>query len=135
MRFTACSLVVAVLMAGPALRLAQAEDSKAMYAASARDKFVNFPGLPTCMTGVVLDPSKGSSLILVKTAAGCVIPWHWHTPAKALMVVSGRGKGEMKDGSPVMLHAGDYLSLPSKGCSSVHLRHDLHLLPFERCGL
>jgi len=32
------------------------------------------------------------------------------------MFVSGHGKGEMKDGSaPVMLHPGDYLSLPGKG--------------------
>jgi hypothetical protein len=31
------------------------------------------------------------------------------------MVVSGQGKAEMKDGSPVMLRSGDYLSLPGKG--------------------
>jgi gentisate 1,2-dioxygenase len=54
-------------------------------------------------------------MMLVKAATGCVVPWHWHTPTEQLMVVSGRGKGEMKDGSPVMLRPGDYLSLPGKG--------------------
>jgi quercetin dioxygenase-like cupin family protein len=118
MRFAACSLLLVVLVAGPALRSAQAEDAgKPMYAASASDKFVNLPGLPTCTTAVVLsgDPSKGGSRILVKAAAGCLIPWHWHTPTEVLMFVSGRGKGEMKDASPIMLHSGDYLSLPGKG--------------------
>jgi quercetin dioxygenase-like cupin family protein len=88
-----------------------------MYAASASDKFANVPGLPTCTKSVVLsgDPSKGGSLMLVKVATGCVVPWHWHTPTENLMMVSGRGKGEMKEGSPVMLHPGDYLSLPAKG--------------------
>ena len=118
MRFPAYGLLLVVLVAGPPLRSAQAEDSdKPMYAASASDKFMNVPGLPTCTKSVVLsgDPSKGASLMLIKAATGCVVPWHWHTPAEHLMFVSGRGKGEMKDGSPVMLHAGDYLSLPGKG--------------------
>jgi gentisate 1,2-dioxygenase len=53
--------------------------------------------------------------MLIKAATGCVVPWHWHTPTEHLMFVAGRGKGDMKDGSPVMLHAGDYLSLPGKG--------------------
>ncbi len=118
MRFSVYGLLFAVLLAGPALWSAQAEDSgKTVYAASASNKFMNVPGLPTCTKTVVLsgDPSKGGSLMLMKTGTGCVVPWHWHTPTEQLMVVSGRGKGEMKDGSPVMLHPGDYLSLPGKG--------------------
>ena len=119
MRFAACSLLLVVLVAGLALQAARAEDAgKPMYSASATAKFTTPPGLPTCTKSVVLsgDPSKGSSLMLIKAAAGCVVPWHWHTPTEVLMFVSGRGKGEMKDGSaPVMLHPGDYLSLPGKG--------------------
>jgi len=54
--------------------------------------------------------------MLIKAAAGCVVPWHWHTPTEVLMFVSGRGKGEMKDGSAaIVMHAGDFLSLPGKG--------------------
>jgi len=119
MRFTACNLLLVVFVAGPALRSAQTEDSdKPIYAASATDKFMNVPGLPTCTKNVVLsgDPSKGGSLMLIKAATGCIVPWHWHTPTEKLMFVSGQGKGEMKaGGAPVMLHSGDYLSLPGKG--------------------
>jgi quercetin dioxygenase-like cupin family protein len=118
MRFAARTLLFAVLVAGPALQSAHAEDAaKPMYSASATDKFVNFPGLPTCMRASVLsgDPTKGAFLLLVKTSTGCVIPWHWHTVTETLMSVSGQGKGEMKDGTRVMLHAGDYLNLPGKG--------------------
>lgn len=119
MRFPAYGLLSVVLVAGPTLLSAQAEDSdKPMYAASATGKFATAPGLPTCTKSVVLsgDPSKGGSLMLIKAATGCVVPWHWHTPTEKLMFVSGRAKGEMKEGTaPVMLHPGDYLSLPGKG--------------------
>jgi quercetin dioxygenase-like cupin family protein len=115
MRVAACTVLFAVMVAGPALRSVSAED-KAVYAARATTKFTNFPGLPACMLGSAQngDPSKGASVILAKTSAGCLVPWHWHTPTEQLMLVSGSMKVEMKDGSPVTLHAGDYLSLPSK---------------------
>ena len=119
MRITACCcLLLAVLVLGSTVQPARADDSsKMVYAAGATAKFTNMPGLPTCSTLSVLngDPSKGGSVILVKTATGCVVPWHWHTPTEQLMILSGRGKAEMKDGAPVSLHAGDYLSMPSKG--------------------
>ena len=54
-------------------------------------------------------------MLLVKATPTCAVPWHWHTANEQLMVVSGQGKAEMKDGSPVMLRSGDYLSLPGKG--------------------
>jgi quercetin dioxygenase-like cupin family protein len=119
MRFAACSLLLVVLGSGPALQSARAEDAaKPMYTASATAKFMTPPGLPACTKSVVLsgDPATGGSLMLIKAAAGCVVPWHWHTPTEVLMFVSGHGKGEMKDGAaPVALHPGDYLSLPGKG--------------------
>src|SRR6266513_682507 len=79
MRFSSCCLLLAILV-GPALRLTRAED-KMVHAASATSKFVNFPGLPTCMKGSVQngDPSKGASVILSKSATGCTVPWHWHS--------------------------------------------------------
>jgi quercetin dioxygenase-like cupin family protein len=115
MRFAACSLLLVALVAGPAL--AFADDAKPMSTASAPAKFVNFPGLPTCMRASVLsgDPSKGAFLLLVKTSTGCVVPWHWHSITENLMFVSGQGKGAMKDGgAPVALRAGGYISLPGK---------------------
>ena len=52
---------------------------------------------------------------MLKANAGCVIPWHWHTPNERLVIVSGSAKGEMKDMKHLMLKAGDYVVLPSKG--------------------
>jgi len=68
------------------------------------------------MTGSVQngDPSKRGSVIFGKGTAGCRVPWHWHTPTEQLMMVMGRAKVEMKDGSPVTLRSGDYVSLPTK---------------------
>lgn len=31
-------------------------------------------------------PSKEAAVILFKVKAGCVIPWHWHTPAERIVV-------------------------------------------------
>lgn len=78
-------------------------------------KFVTFPGLPTCATLSVEsgDPSKGPSIILIKTKAGCSIPWHWHTPNENVMMVSGVAQIEMKDGKPLTLGSGGFAMLPS----------------------
>ena len=94
-----------------------AQDAGTMtYAAVATSKFTNMPVLPSCMTLSVQrgDPSKGPSVILLKFKPGCSVPWHWHTAAEQLMVVSGTGKAQMKDGKPVTVHPGDYLYLPAK---------------------
>jgi quercetin dioxygenase-like cupin family protein len=86
------------------------------YAAAATSKFTNMAVLPSCMTLSVQrgDPSKGPSVILLKFKAGCVVPWHWHTAAEQLIVVSGTGRAQMKDGKPVTVHPGDYMFLPAK---------------------
>lgn len=79
-------------------------------------KLVTIPGLPTCATGSVQngDPTKGPSIIFAKVAAGCSIPWHWHTPNEHLMIVSGVARVEMKDGKPLMLRAGGFALMPSR---------------------
>ena len=114
MRFP-IGVVIAVLVVGSMVQSLAAQD-QVVYAASATSKFVNIPGLPTCMTGSVQngDPSKGGSVIFGRGTAGCRIPWHWHTPTEQLMMVTGRANVEMKDGAPVTLRSGDYVSLPSK---------------------
>jgi quercetin dioxygenase-like cupin family protein len=115
MRLSACCLLSATLVFGFAFQSARAED-KMVYAGRATSKFVNFPGLPKCMTGSVQngDPSKGASVILAKSTAGCTVPWHWHTADEQLMFVSGTAKISMKEGQPTSVHSGDYLSLPGK---------------------
>ena len=79
-------------------------------------QFVQIPGMPTCSTGSVQngDPTKGPSIILGKLAAGCLIPWHWHTPNENLMMVTGEARAEMKDGKSVTLRAGGFAQMPSQ---------------------
>jgi quercetin dioxygenase-like cupin family protein len=97
-----------------------AQDTGGMTFAPAKtSKFVNLPGLPSCLTVAVQrgDPSKGSAALMLKFAAGCTVPWHWHTAGEQLLLVSGTGTAEMKDGKPAGMHPGDYAYLPAK---SVH---------------
>ena len=108
-----CSLLLCFGLASPLF----AQDAGTMsYAAAATSKFTNMAVLPSCMTLSVQrgDPSKGPSVILLKFKAGCTVPWHWHTAAEQLMVVSGTGKAQMKDGKPVTVRPGDYMFLPAK---------------------
>src|SRR5271169_3707560 len=83
----------------------------------ATSKFGNMAGLPTCMTLSVMhgDPSKGPSTILLKFKPGCSVPWHWHTANESLIMASGTGQAQMKDGKPLPMKAGNYLYLPAKG--------------------
>lgn len=78
-------------------------------------KFVNFPAFPTCAPGAVQsgDPAKGPSIILAKGSAGCVVPWHWHTPTEQLMIVSGKARLEAKGGTATILRAGGFAVMPS----------------------
>ena len=114
MRVVVCTLLV-VLLAGVALTPAFAQDNMG-YAPMAKAKFGNLPVLPRCGSIAVAsgDPNKEAAVILAKVATGCVIPWHWHSANEQLMGVSGTGKAAMKDGKPVTVHGGDYLSLPAK---------------------
>src|SRR5262245_30773408 len=78
-------------------------------------KFGPVPGFPTCATVAVQkgDPSQGASIILGKLTAGCIVPWHWHTPNEHLMMVSGTARMEMKDGKPFTLRPGAFALMPS----------------------
>jgi len=81
------------------------------------NKFAPLPGLPACATLAVEsgDPSKAASVILLKGPAGCMIPWHWHTPTEQVMIVSGSAKVEMQDtGQNSSLGPGGYAMMPSK---------------------
>jgi quercetin dioxygenase-like cupin family protein len=107
-------LVVSLVVLGPSP--VRAEEAKGKATNVAEMKFVAFPGMPTCATGSVQngDPGAGSSIIFARMAAGCTFPWHWHTPAEHLMIVSGTAKAEMKGGAPATLRAGAFALMPSK---------------------
>jgi quercetin dioxygenase-like cupin family protein len=79
-------------------------------------QMVPFPGMPTCAVGSVQsgDPSKGPSIIYSTAKPGCIFPWHWHTPTEHVMMVSGTGHVEMKDGKPADLKPGGFALMPSK---------------------
>lgn len=79
-------------------------------------KFSPTPGFPTCASGSVEsgDPATGPSVLLGKLAAGCVVPWHWHTPNETLMIVSGTAEAQPKGGKTVTLRAGGFALMPSR---------------------
>lgn len=61
------------------------------------------------------DPAKGPSVLLMELDAGCVVPWHWHTPNESLFPVSGLLQVQSKgDARPVVLSNGDYSYMPAR---------------------
>lgn len=88
----------------------------------AETKFEMVPGLPACTLGAVQsgDPAKGPSIVLARMATGCTIPWHWHTPNENLMMVSGVGRVDMKDGEPLTLRSGGFAAMPSGHVHQFH---------------
>jgi quercetin dioxygenase-like cupin family protein len=77
-------------------------------------EFIEIPDMPECATAAILrgDPRSGPAWVLLKLASGCRVPWHWHTANETLIVISGRGSIEMKDGPPLKFTPGAYASLP-----------------------
>ena len=88
-------------------------------------KFDKVPGAPDCLTAAVQDgdPAHGASVFVLKFAAGCTVPWHWHTPNEQLMMVIDTASFQMKDGKAVLLRARGHGLAPSHhvhrfGCAS-----------------
>ena len=77
-------------------------------------EFTTIPNMPSCSTGAILrgDPRTGPSLVLLKLATGCRVPWHWHTSNEDMVVISGQGIISMKDGPPLKFVPGAFASLP-----------------------
>ena len=109
------TMTVLLVISCASLALGQGTTGQAVVQNMAEMKFVTIPPLPTCATASVQsgDPTKGPSIILARVAAGCSIPWHWHTPNENVMIASGVGQMEMKDGKPVALRAGGFAMMPS----------------------
>jgi quercetin dioxygenase-like cupin family protein len=109
-RFAVAATVLACMLLGAA-----AQDKSGVTSA-AKSKFGPLPGVPACLTLSVQrgDPSKGGAVLLIKMAPGCTVPWHWHTAGEALLMVSGKGKIEMKDVAASAVAPGDYVYLPGK---------------------
>jgi quercetin dioxygenase-like cupin family protein len=99
-----------------AIYAAAQSDNTMAYGTPSKSKFVNMPNLSDCMKVAVErgDPTKGPSVLLLKFRAGCNIPWHWHTAGETLIIVSGNGTMQMKDGQPMPAKQGDFVYLPGK---------------------
>jgi quercetin dioxygenase-like cupin family protein len=112
MKQVGTALVVLTALAWPLT--AAAQEMQVTHAAGA--KYVAFPNVPECMKGAVLqgDPGTGPSIILIRGAAGCHIPRHWHTADETLMFVSGSARLAMKDQPPAILKAGSYAMVSAK---------------------
>jgi quercetin dioxygenase-like cupin family protein len=78
-------------------------------------KFMAVPGVPECATLAPLhgDMSKGSATLMVRMTAGCMVPYHWHTPSEEMIVMQGTALSQMRGERPVMLKVGAYTQLPS----------------------
>ena len=93
-----------------------AKDTEQMITLNPRTlKFTPIPDMPACASAAILrgNPRWGPAWVLLKLASGCRVPWHWHTANETLVVISGRGSVEMKDGPPLQFVPGAYASLPS----------------------
>ncbi len=115
--FSGRLLVLCLLLAALAVSLPAQNSDQMSYASAASSKFVNLPVLPACVTFSAQrgDPTKGPAMLLLKFKSGCTIPWHWHTANENLMMVSGKGKAEMKSGGGAQtMSPGDYMFLPAK---------------------
>jgi quercetin dioxygenase-like cupin family protein len=80
-------------------------------------QFAAMPGFPTCAQASVQhgNPASEPSILLIKLARGCQVPWHWHTPNEYVMMTAGEGRVELKDGGkPTMLRAGGFAEMPSQ---------------------
>jgi quercetin dioxygenase-like cupin family protein len=79
-------------------------------------EFTKIPNMPSCATGATLrgDPRTGPSMVLLKLESGCRVPWHWHTANEDIVVISGQGKIEMRDGPSLEFVPGAFASLPNQ---------------------
>src|SRR5579864_482099 len=109
--------VTAAVVMGMALCALAQDAPKPGVVSAASTKLAPLPVFPSCLTLAPQrgDPFKGPAVILIKMTSGCQVVWHWHTANEALMMVSGKGKVEMRDeGSSSPVAPGDYVYLPGK---------------------
>jgi len=107
------ALCAAVAVSGPPTVRAAEPDAVTFDPKVAR--FAPVPIMPSCATVAPVrgDPRSGPSIVIVKLAAGCRVPWHWHTPGEDVIVASGTGVMEMKDGKSLQFRPVAYASMPS----------------------
>src|ERR1700761_3351738 len=106
----ACGYTVA-FGAGPA----PGADDGILLQQAAKAKFISVPGVPACTTLAPLrgDMGKTASTLMVRMTAGCMVPFHWHTPSEEIVVLQGSPLAQMFGKRPYMLKVGSYSQLPT----------------------
>jgi quercetin dioxygenase-like cupin family protein len=82
---------------------------------AAKAKFISVPGVPGCTTLAPLrgDMGKTASTLMVRMKAGCMVPFHWHTPSEEMVVLQGSPLAQMFGKRPYTLKVGSYSQLPT----------------------
>jgi quercetin dioxygenase-like cupin family protein len=78
--------------------------------------FKAVPGAAKCnkMASLRGDLAKGPSTFTTLMTAGCIAPWHWHTPTEEIVILKGEAVMQMKGEVPITLPTGAYSQLPPK---------------------
>ena len=107
--------LIAINIAVAANAAPQSNDTPIAQNAAA-STFQKVTNVPDCFTAAVQqgDPAGNSSVLLIKGTRGCKAPWHFHSSNEQVMMVSGNGRIEMKEGQTATLHAGGFAYAPSK---------------------
>jgi len=107
-------LLVSLVAAGAGL--ARAQQGHPMATNAAEYKFVTRSHLPDCQSVAHLrgNPRTEPSITFEKFAAGCKLPWHWHTVDTEVMMVHGVSLLELKGQKPVSLGPGGYAFVPAR---------------------
>jgi quercetin dioxygenase-like cupin family protein len=121
MRFARRSLffIVVFIVVGAALN-AQDMPERPVVNHSATGQFAPIPNVPECATAALErgDPATGPSTFLLRMAAGCEVPWHWHTADETLLMVSGSLSVHMQGGRPAAARHSDYIFMPARHAHS-----------------
>ena len=78
--------------------------------------FKPVPGAAPCNTMMSLrgDLGKEAATFMTKLTAGCIAPWHWHTPTEEIVILKGETIAQMKGEAPQRLPTGAYSQLTAK---------------------
>ncbi len=115
-RWAVSCMVVAGMLALPAVFRAQGAEDKPTVNPAAAAKFEKNPNLPDCaaMAAESGDPASGAATHFVQLESGCEVPWHWHTPVESVMMVSGILRLQAKGGAAALMRHGDFAHMPSR---------------------
>jgi len=94
---------------------ATSSDDGILLQQAAKAKFISVPGVPACTTLAPLrgGMAKTASTLMVRMTAGCMVPFHWHTPSEEMIVLQGSPLAQMMGKRPVVLKVGSYSQLPT----------------------